>query len=175
MRAFIALELPCAFESEVAGVARQLAAAIEGRYLLRESYHVTLAFLGDIPEAQVRAAMDALDEACAQAWRVTLEPDGLGTFGKPHNATLWLGLVKDPSLMGLAERMRRALSAHGLSIDERPFRPHITIARHASIQPEALPALAFPLPAAARCVTLFKSTLAPDGAVYDAIHTAELR
>ncbi|HIT50974.1 MAG TPA: RNA 2',3'-cyclic phosphodiesterase, partial [Candidatus Aveggerthella excrementigallinarum] len=59
MRVFIALELPDDFAADVAGLARQLSAEVDGRFLRRESYHLTLAFLGEVDEAELASAVAA--------------------------------------------------------------------------------------------------------------------
>lgn len=174
MRAFIALEPPEKFVEDVAAMARVLSAAVEGRFVPRQNYHVTLAFLGDVDEAQAREAMDAMDEACAEAAAVSMRPDGLGKFGRASDATLWMGLTPDPELTGLAERLREALRSCGIGFDDKPFLPHITLARRAKLPKGALPELAFPLPCNAARVTLFKSTLSRDGAQYKPLYEIEL-
>lgn len=174
MRAFIALEPSEGFVEDVAAMARVLSAAVEGRFVPRQSYHVTLAFLGDIDEAQAREAMDAMDEACAGAAAVPMRPDGLGKFGRASDATLWLGLAPDAELTGLADRLRESLGSRGIGFDDKPFLPHVTLARRARLPKGALPELAFPLPSDAARVTLFKSTLARDGAHYKPLYEIEL-
>ena len=61
MRTFIALDLPPGFADDAAALARRLSASMEGRFLPRDTYHLTLAFLGDVDEAQLAAAADALE------------------------------------------------------------------------------------------------------------------
>ena len=61
MRTFIALDLPPDFADDAAALARRLSASMEGRFLKRDTYHLTLAFLGDVDEAQLAAATDALE------------------------------------------------------------------------------------------------------------------
>lgn len=204
MRAFIALELPTEFADDAAALARRLSASLEGRFLDRDTYHLTLAFLGDIDDGEAGRAMDALDAVCAAArpggtpgadaaaffgdpaaafltdaeseapGPIVLAPDGLGKFGRPADATLWLGIAPAPPLMALAERLRDELAARAVPFDPKPFRPHITLARRVRIPKKPLPDLAFPLPAEARAVTLFKSTLSRDGAAYKPLYTREL-
>lgn len=174
MRAFIALELPEGFVEDVAAMARVLGAAVEGRFVARQNYHVTLAFLGDIGEAQAREAMDAMDEACAGAAAVPIWPNGLGKFGRASDATLWLGLASGPKLIDLVNRMREALRARGVPFDDKPFLPHVTLARRAHLPKASLLELAFPLPSAAARITLFRSTLGRDGAQYKPLYAAEL-
>lgn len=174
MRAFVALELPEAFADEVTELARRLEAVCEGRFVPAESHHLTLAFLGEVGEAGARAAMGALEAACAVADPVPLAAAGLGTFGRARDATLWLGVEKDPQLMALAERVRTELLARGLVFDEKPFLPHVTLARRVRVPRGSLGELAFPLPDEASRVTLFKSTLERDGARYKPLYTVEL-
>lgn len=174
MRTFIALELPAEFADDVAAVARQLSAPLEGRFLDRGTYHLTLAFTGDLDDADIARAMDALDAACANTSPVPLAPDGLGKFGRPADATLWLGIIPAPALTSLAERLREELAARDVPFDPKPFRPHITLARRVRIPKKPLPDLAFPLPAEACAVTLFKSTLSRAGAIYKPLYTIEL-
>ena len=93
---------------------------------------------------------------------------------RPTVATLWLGIASDPALATLAERVREELAARDVPFDPKPFRPHITLGRRMRIPKKPLPLLAFPLPAQAQTVTLFKSTLSRDGAEYKPLYTVEL-
>ena len=105
MRTFIALELPKAFEDEVVDLARQLSGMVQGRFMKRETYHLTLAFLGEIGEAESRDVIAVLDEVADACDVVTLRPTGLGTFGKPRECALWLGLAQTDELMTLADEL----------------------------------------------------------------------
>lgn len=174
MRTFIALELPEEFVGELAQTARVLSSSVEGRFMPRSNYHVTLAFLGEIHESEVRLVMDAIDEACQGIGAVGLSCNGLGTFGRASDATLWLGLDPDQGLSELAVSVRAKLAARGAAFDDKPFRPHITLARRARIPRGILPELPFPAPVAASRVTLFRSVLSKDGATYKPIYTVDL-
>lgn len=174
MRAFIALELPEAFADEVDALVRRLEAACAGRFVPAENRHLTLAFLGEVGEADARLAMSALDAACAGVGPVPLAAAGLGTFGRGRDATLWLGIEKNDELQGLAARVRAELAARGLTYDEKDFLPHVTLARRARMPRGALGDLAFPLPDEARDVTLFRSILGPSGARYEPLYTVGL-
>lgn len=174
MRTFVALQLPEGFAFDVAALARRLSSSVEGRFLPKETYHLTLAFLGEIDETGVAAATQAVDAACEAVPPVPVRSDGLGKFGRASDATLWLGIAADPALMNLAARLRDELSARGLAFDEKPFKPHVTLARRARIPKRDLPPLAFPRDDEAVAVTLFKSTLEREGAVYKPLHTVEL-
>lgn len=174
MRAFIALDIPQALREDVAALARQLKTSVRGRFVPRENYHVTIAFLGDVIERELADAMLALDEAASRFAPVELAPDGLGKFGRANDATLWLGFTQDPKLMELAAFVRAELDDASVSFDAKPFLPHLTIARRAALDHGMLPALPFPAPAHTGELSLFKSTLTGDGAIYEPAYTVRL-
>ena len=76
---FTALELPERFADDASALARRLEAVVEGRFVPREARHLTLAFLGDVTEADALAAADALEAACAGVPHIPLRAAGLGT------------------------------------------------------------------------------------------------
>lgn len=174
MRAFIALDIPQALREDVVALARQLKTAVKGRFVPRENYHLTIAFLGDASERDLADAMLVLDEAASHFDPVELTPDGLGKFGRANDATLWLGFMQDPALMELAAFVRAGLDDASVGFDAKPFLPHLTIARRAALDHGILPALPFPAPTHADELTLFKSTLTSDGATYEPVYTVRL-
>lgn len=174
MRAFIALQPPEAFLDDVEDLARELACCCDGRFVPRQNYHVTLAFLGEIDEEGARSAMASIDAACAGAGPAALIPTGLGTFGSRRNKTLWLGLQNVPELGLIADCMRDELDQRGLDYDRKGFLPHITLARRAVLPDGALPALAFPREAEAQRVVLYRSYLEEEGPRYKELYAAEL-
>ena len=174
MRAFIALEISEQLRYEVAGLARRLGQSVSGRFVQPGNYHVTLAFLGDVDERAIAAACDALDVACEGAPSPQLACDGLGKFGKARDATLWLGIAQNDELARIATRVRDELASRDVAFDGKPFKPHITLARRAGIPKTAMPELPFPQPSHAPAVTLFKSQLDPEGAIYTPLHAVIL-
>lgn len=174
MRTFIALELPVEFADSIAAMSRSLSSVLEGRFLDRRTYHLTLAFIGEINDTDVSRAMSAMDDACNGISPITLSPDGIGKFGRSSDATLWMGIAKNPELEQLATNVREQLRLAGIEFDAKAFRPHITLARRVNIPNTKLPDLAFPLPEEASKVTLFKSTLSRTGAEYKPLYTVTL-
>ncbi len=174
MRTFIALELPQDFCDEVASLANILKRTIEGRFMKRETYHLTLAFLGDINESTASKVIESIDAVLPLIQPIRLNAIGLGKFGKPHDATLHLQIQPTDELIKLAELLRKELHNRGISFDEKKFRPHITLARRARIPKGSLPQLQFPQPASAHTVTFYKSTLTSEGALYKPLYSVEL-
>lgn len=173
MRAFIALELPERFVNEIAELALSLRGCVEGRFMPRTNYHLTLAFLGDISQHEVASAMAALDTIANELPPIPLSCTGLGTFGRKNDATLWLGLNPAKELMSLTERLREELAVRDVDFDAKAFKPHITLARRARIPRGSMPALGFPHDDQAVRATLFKSELNREGASYKPLYTVE--
>lgn len=122
MRLFIAIHFSPAVERLLLQTIESLRAqASGGNFTRAENLHLTLAFLGETEhETAARAAIDA----CATpAFPITV--GGFGRFGDLY----WVGVEKNPALSSLASNLQNELRARGFSIERRPFKPHITVAR----------------------------------------------
>ncbi len=97
---------------------------VRGRYTGEENLHVTLAFIGEYPEAE--SVLDALSAVGFAPFEVT--PEGMGCFGD----LWWAGLAGSDALEVLARKVRRALAEHGIPFDRKRFSPHVTLLRKAS-------------------------------------------
>ena len=97
--------------------------AIKGSFPHREDLHLTLAFLGETEN--VTGAKAALAKCRFSPFDLTLTGSG-GNFGE----LWWAGIAESRPLAALAEELARALAAEGFRLEERPFLPHITLARH---------------------------------------------
>jgi 2'-5' RNA ligase len=169
-RLFLALE-PAAADREA--LARWRDEAVAGRDDLRpvaaESLHLTLVFLGYRPEKEIPRIAEAAFEAIGEASAVTLEPRAVKPI-PPRSPRLFALDLADP---GERARSIQAAAADALerarlySPEKRPWWPHVTIARvkrHARAAPlEAAPPAG---PIRADTVTLYRSVLRPQGAIY---------
>src|SRR5438270_4027695 len=102
------------------------------RWVPVEQWHLTLLFCGDVDERMVPELSDRLARAAARTPAFPLQLKGAGTFPKQsaRARVLWLGLGGDTStLSGLAERCAAAARRTGIAIEDRAFRPHLTVAR----------------------------------------------
>ena len=117
------------------GVAQRLALARvqgalpprAGRPTHPEDIHLTLVFLGPASPEQRQCAEAAAGRVRGQPFELTL--DRMGSF--PWARVLWCGAdTAPPALAGLV--LRAGLAGCGFALDERPYRPHATLARKAS-------------------------------------------
>lgn len=167
MRLFVASELPEEMLEALAETSAALREAVRGRYVAPDSFHVTLAFLGEVEGSRVPAACDALRESCAGYGPIDASLRELGCFGRARAATLWQG-VNTAGLSALAQDVRRSLRAAGFALDEKAFLAHVTLMRAARLEGRELP-----MPCLAcgtiDTVTLFRSDLSGDRPRYDAL------
>lgn len=142
--------------------------------------HVTLAFLGAIDEALVEPLRNALASAVGGIPPFDVSLGRPGAFPSPTRPrVLWIG-VSGGALCGLAAAVRAAMARFPVEPEERPFRPHLTIARMRS--PSRAPTLAADLARVevpdvrwrVRTVTLFESVSDPGGPSYRALATVSL-
>jgi 2'-5' RNA ligase len=131
-RTFIALEMNKDVQNQLAQVMRQLAPVLPGgRWVDPLGIHITLAFLGELNDERLRAAIHATQEAAQHVHTFTYRLSRFGLFGSTqHPATLWMG-IEEPSgaLQAAHDSLRQALIAHKLPTESRPFSPHLTLAR----------------------------------------------
>jgi RNA 2',3'-cyclic 3'-phosphodiesterase len=100
------------------------------RLTRRENWHITVAFLGDVPEARVDVATAVMVQVGSDVTPLSLRVEGGGTFGGHRDPILWAGIGGEvDGLRRLARLLQRAVRRARLPVDDRPPRPHLTIAR----------------------------------------------
>jgi RNA 2',3'-cyclic 3'-phosphodiesterase len=134
-----------------------------GRIMYRDTLHLTLAFLGDIPVARVAEAKRVADRTAAEPFDLTI--DRLGYWR--HNRILWAGGAVPPRLTFMADALAEGLRAAGFTLDIRPFAPHVTLLRDADCA--ETPDLPKPINWPVREFVLAESYRGREGARYEAI------
>jgi len=95
-----------------------------------DQWHLTLAFLGDVPDAKVDSAVSAVVSTAALHGPATVRIAGGGTFGRGRFTILWAGLTGEiERVRALSAELRRCLRRGKLPYDTKPMRAHITVAR----------------------------------------------
>ena len=183
IRAFIAVNLAPAVGEEIAKVQVALKTAQgDVRWTRIEGMHLTLKFLGDITQAQVAPILTALRASLSDQPSFPVQAIGLGAFPNLRRPkVLWVGL-HGQGLVGLQERVESALVTLDFPREERDFTPHLTLGRVRSLRGwEQVLAVVRKHEqsqfgeSAVDHVTLYQSTLRPDGAVYSSLGTVPLQ
>jgi 2'-5' RNA ligase len=178
-RLFVALDLPAPVRDRLAAWRDE---AIAGRDELRpvaaESLHVTLAFLGYRPEKEVGEIARVTREAVAGCPPAALRAAEVVPLPPRRPRLFALDLEDDAgAAVEVQKRVSDALEAGRFyKPEKRPFWPHVTIAR-VKRDRRAGPLDAGPPPLEpfeASVVTLYRSTLRPQGALYEPLDTVRL-
>lgn len=184
MRCFVAVNLP---EDERAA-AYEAAAPLRRsdlpvRWVRADGLHVTLKFLGDVPEEREAEIAAALDAVVGRARPFAVTVGGVGTFpSSTRPRVVWLGVEQHPALELLANDVETALAPLGFASELRPFRPHVTLGRaRQGARPSAFKTfetlatrVAYDGVAQVESVDLMESVLGPDGATYRVRHRSFL-
>ncbi|MFP4077702.1 MAG: RNA 2',3'-cyclic phosphodiesterase [Bacillota bacterium] len=164
MRYFIALDFDKQDRKRFHVLAKMLKAHSDKARIVEEDHiHLTLAFLGEINSEQVRQAKAVVNAIEAEAF--TLEFDTVSYFEPRRGGRIfWIGPDANPALKRLHTHVRDALLGEGFALDERPFTPHVTLARgvhihkeHAGDFKDAFETFVVPVPSVSLMVSTFKA------------------
>jgi 2'-5' RNA ligase len=182
MRLFLGTELSTAVTTAAGAAADRLrldiaraAPQAKLRWIPVENLHITLWFFGEVTEPQLDSLRRVLHGVDVSAF--DLQVAGAGTFpssGPPR--VIWLGLPRGrDGLLAVYDRLRDRLMPLGFEPENRPFSPHLTVARVKDVgrQESAIirSILAGSHVAAGSCrvdtVTIFRSRTSQHGAQYE--------
>ena len=173
MRVFIAVDLSNEIRNALREVQHELRPLSDSaRWVAPESIHITLKFLGEVPEKRIEE-IDA--QLAGLSWKpFTVTVRGVGFFpGNRSPRVVWAGM-EAPTMQGLAEQLDTRMERLGFEKEKRAFRPHITLARASDTRMDSSL-----VTAAAKFeehefgafvvdrVFLFRSTLKASGAIYE--------
>jgi len=137
-----------------------------GKFTFPKSFHLTLKFLGEVPDSQVERIKDALREVNFKSFDVNLY--SLGVFpGQSYVRVIWIGLEPAKPVVELQQQVDAALG----NPDKR-FHPHITLARVTFVKDKQALDSFLQLKTEPRMkhidsFSLVKSTLSAAGPMYD--------
>ncbi|MCL5962678.1 MAG: RNA 2',3'-cyclic phosphodiesterase [Chloroflexi bacterium] len=187
LRVFIAIELPEGLRDRLSQVQNHLKTKGFGvRWVSPTGIHLTLKFLGYVPEGQVEPIAAGVARAASKAKSFSLTMNGLGMFPSPHRPrVLWVGIGGEADrLRELQERVDEELAAQGFPTEKRPFSPHLTLGRvDERVSPADRQKIGEAVQAAkvsdlgsfeVGAVCLMQSRLRPTGAVYERLRKFKL-
>lgn len=173
IRAFVALELPDEVRARLALL----------QYLLPlpqrtepEEMHLTLAFLGEVPDVTLEAAHEALAALRLPEFEVRLQ--GVAMFGGAQPRLVYVGVAPNAGLMRLQAKVETSVRQAGVPMVARRFVPHVTLGRllrpgPAEVMPLERAVVAeagfYAGPFKVDCFTLFASHPGRKGARYECL------
>ncbi|MGI6142914.1 MAG: RNA 2',3'-cyclic phosphodiesterase [bacterium] len=177
MRLFLALELPALLQKQLRLLQEEFSFLDrEIKWVPEANLHVTLHFLGFLPEGEVAQVCACAVHVARGIRPFTVDIGGLGVFpsrGKPR--VFWAGIgAGREELHDLYTYLGASLEKAGFAVERRPYTPHVTLGRfrklpvaaarlHSEIkQREEATYGSF----TARDIALFQSILTPGGPIY---------
>jgi 2'-5' RNA ligase len=188
IRSFVAIQLP---EEAKKGLAR-LRKRLERddhrfvKWVDPGGIHLTLKFLGNIPSTRVTEITEAMKRAAQGISPFLLEISGLGAFPNLKQArVIWVSIGGELDRLSTLQRnMDSALAALGFAAEERPFVPHLTLARirEGASAPErkgfgefvSSAAFEYKYAVEVEAIRLMRSQLTPAGAIYTCLSVVGL-
>lgn len=130
-RLFISLDLPDNILDDIVALRNRLYNDEENvRWESKEKLHITLKFLGDAPSDLTEQIILTLKEIIKSSSEILLKPKRFGLFYRYKlPKILWLGFKFDDNLFNLRNEINLSFKKLGFEIDEKRFRPHITLLR----------------------------------------------
>jgi 2'-5' RNA ligase len=132
MRLFLALDIAPDIRAALTAYVDTLRRLPGVRFMPSESYHVTLKFLGEVKD------LDRVQRAVANVRSPSfpISFHDVGFFPSTRAPRVfWAGIHADDRLPALARGVEDALAQVGFAREERPYHPHLTLARSGSGSP----------------------------------------
>jgi 2''-5'' RNA ligase len=180
VRTFVAVDLPVGVHDKIADVQSKFN-DFKFKFVDPHIVHITMKFLGDIPDDRIPDIAKALDSVKCEPFEARIK--GLGVFPKPKFAkVMWLGC--DGNFDKLYELINSSLSSFDFEHDLHHFSAHATLARVKYLPKKKKEEFLELLEKLADVdigtiqvdtVKLKKSTLTPNGPVYETLHEVSLK
>lgn len=137
MRLFIGIDLPAELKESLLKFQSELRHhGVSGLWKSEENFHITLEFLGELKCDTLPIITEILSTSAKNHERFKLSIGGLGAFSsfkRPH--TLWNGVGGSLNqLYQFRDEIHTKLAQKGFSLEERKFRPHITLASRPKLE-----------------------------------------
>ncbi|AFZ68166.1 RNA 2',3'-cyclic phosphodiesterase [Deinococcus peraridilitoris] len=169
MRLFYAVKVPDRVAGELAPVQQELRGS--WRAVRPDQFHITLAYLPDVPQEALDHLREVGREAAREVSAFSLRVRGSGYFPNEGSPRVWFVKVEAPQLDDLAQQVRSRLK---VPFDDKPFKAHITLARKKGPAPRVAPRQWDDLAWDVADFSLVHSTLTKAGPIYEAVRTFKL-
>lgn len=184
MRTFVAVDLDPKIKNTLSDLISLLNSKDpDVKWVKRQGMHLTLKFLGEVPETMIPDIVRSIEKACdsRESFRISFKGTGFFPPKSKHPRILWAGVEESSELIVLHKRIENELKKLGFQREKRQFHPHLTLGRVKS--KKNIPAVLAVLERQRELsfgsmqvenVALFKSILKPTGAEYDVISDIQL-
>lgn len=177
MRLFIAINFDRKTKQLFSDMSNFLRAySVSGTFPGKENYHITLAFLGECEKNDLIKIRRCMDGVSTGPFRIV--SDRLGHFGTGAERLYWAGIMNEPRLQEAHASLSKSLRNEGFSLDNKAFKPHITLGRKIKLRsgfdPEQFKNRFLPVEYTATKISLMLSQRIGSGMTYTELYSKEL-
>ncbi len=140
MRCFVAIDIDDGLRGRIDKLQREFKKRLKNpagiKWVEPKLIHLTIKFLGEIEDTRADQIAQTLESVCGGHKGFDIEFSTVGSFGRPPKV-IWLGTKKvTAQLEKLAQDIEQAFENLGFEKEQRPFSPHLTIARVKERRPD---------------------------------------
>ena len=181
MRLFIAIDLPQNLREELSHLTTKLKKCdADAKWVEPQNLHLSFKFLGETNEDKIKSIEKILNAVAKKHKTLELNLEKFGFFPNEQSPRVFfIATDKEEELKKIYSSLEDALQNIGFEKEER-FKSHITLARFRSLKnievlKKQVKSLTIKGAFTAREITLFKSTLKPQGPVYEKLFSTLLQ
>ena len=186
MRTFIAVEMPTDVKKVIGNYIDSIQGSFKGvKWVLPQNLHLTIKFLGEVKESDLKNLSGCVEKAASDFSPFSIDLSNIGFFPSSKNLkVIWIGMDGGAdNLPDLFQELENFLENLGFDREARAFSPHLTIGRmkkkkkhkyHVNINPEELPEFE-PVEFYVKSIAIIKSTLTPQGPIYEKLYEGKLK
>lgn len=127
MRLFISINFNKEILDNISAVQNRLKKIGKGSFIPAHNFHLTLVFLGDVSQSDLDKVKSAMENVTLE--KIHLYFEGTGVFRSSSGYIYWLGIRRNRNLMTLHDELCANLKDMGFNLENRKYKPHITLAR----------------------------------------------
>jgi 2'-5' RNA ligase len=180
MRTFIAVEIPGDIQEKVGTYIDAVSGMFRHvKWVAPHNLHFTIKFLGEVQESKLDDLKECVAVTASEFNPISLGLNGVGFFPSAKRPrVIWIGADGGTDyLLEMFQLLENCLEKVGFDREARMFSPHLTIGRSRKdkkiITPSTLPEFE-PVRFEVNTIALMKSTLTPDGPIYERTFEREL-
>lgn len=186
MRTFIAVEIPKDIQKAIGDYVDSIMGSFKDiKWVSPGNLHLTIKFLGEVKESDLKNLNDCVEKAASDFSPFIMALSNIGFFPSSKNTkVIWIGADGGAdNLLDLFQELENFLENLGFDREARAFSPHLTIGRvkkkkkhnyPVNINPEELPEFE-PVKFYVKSIAIIKSTLTPQGPIYEKLYEGKLK
>lgn len=180
MRTFIAVNLPIEIQRAVGDYINSIKECMNGiKWVEPNNLHFTIKFLGEVENSDINKITACVSKVASEYGEFSIRLSDTGFFPSEFRPkVVWIGIDGgEDSLLDLYQDMEQCFEQYGFDREAKTFSPHLTIGRVKKFKnvtvPQSLPDFE-PVKFTVSRLAVMKSTLTPEGPIYEKIFESEL-